>query len=103
MPAVIVLKTTLQLDPGDRVQLPNKQVRTVARVDETTMRNARGKPIYTVRYAEGQTESWGPANTAIAKTRWRVLGSAPAEDEDEQGDGGEGAEHDEYWVGEVHG
>jgi hypothetical protein len=66
-------KTTLELQPGDRVVLPRKGVvRTVAEVKQSAMTNYRSKPIYFVTYTEGDTEQWSGGNSATAESTWPI-------------------------------
>ncbi len=64
---------TIDLRTGDKVVLPNSQVRTVANVTASGYVNSKNLPIYTVWYFEGTTADWGPGNTAAGTSKWQVV------------------------------
>lgn len=64
---------TVDLQPGDRVELPLGHVRTVSSVTRAGYVNGRGQEILTVWYAEGWTLEWSEGNTGAPDTLWTVL------------------------------
>lgn len=66
-------KTTLELEPGDRVQLPAGIVRTVAKVEPNGWLNYRNRPLFDVLYLEGRTPEWGHGNSASEASTWTVV------------------------------
>lgn len=63
-------RTTLELQPGDRVRLGRTVVRTVATVTDSGYVNAQDAPIYSVRYVEGDTAEWSAGNSGTAASVW---------------------------------
>jgi hypothetical protein len=65
-------KRTDQLEPGDRLLVDGRYVRTVAEVRPTGYVNHRGETILAVVYAEGDTSEWSGANSGAPGTMWKV-------------------------------
>lgn len=69
-------KTTDQLEQGDRVNLGNGHVRTVATVECAGYETMGDGPGRVVHYVEGAHLGWGPANSAGARSSWQIAGPA---------------------------
>lgn len=68
-----MLKATTDLEPGDRVRVTSRIVRTVRAVTYA-YEGMTGLPVYAVTYEEGQTPEWGAGNTAHDGKAWTVEG-----------------------------
>lgn len=67
-------KTTLELQPGDRVAIGNgRVVRTVASVAPSGYVNRRNRPLYNVLWREGSTPEWSGGNSGTGDYLWRVV------------------------------
>lgn len=69
-----IKKTTLELNPGDRVSLGGGQVvRTVALVKDSGYVNRHDRPIYSVLWREGSTPEWSGGNSGTGDYLWTVV------------------------------
>ena len=69
----MTVKTTLELQPGDRVVLTRKGVvRTVAKVTPSDYVNRHNEIIYNVHYREGRDRDWSGGNSGLASTTWEL-------------------------------
>lgn len=64
---------TDELEPGDRLLIEGRHVRTVAAVVPLGYVNRLDEPIFAVRYAEGDMPEWSAGNSGIARSLWRRL------------------------------
>jgi hypothetical protein len=65
-------RRTDELLPGDRLLINGRYIRTVATVRDSGWLNFRDEPIFSVRYAEGDTAEWSGGNSGIASSLWTV-------------------------------
>jgi hypothetical protein len=65
--------TTRHLEPGMRVQIGRRVVRTVGSVQPTSLVTNNGEPIMNVYFDAPEPDDWGRGNSATQSATWNVI------------------------------
>lgn len=73
----VLTKRTDELQPGDRVLIGSRLVRTVDRVVPNGYVNYRNEPLSNVMYREPASDVWGPGNSDAPGSIWNLVKDDP--------------------------